>query len=158
MQLLLSFCLVLLTSVTAAGSTDRVPEQVAEFLATRQLLVTVAFAPGSSLLTPEARAEIDRNLDRLRNIDGEKYVLRIEGFTSPEGGVEQNVNLAMERARQVEIYLLKQEGLTTERTLTGIGVDTSSRLSPQDQRRVEIARYDNILQFDKLPREKLILH
>jgi len=151
-------CFFVLTLSAWGCAEDFLPQDVEDFLATRKLLVTVPFAAGSTSLSASAQKILEQSLSALRDIDVDRYQLRIEGFTSPEGGAELNVNLAMERAREVELFLRKFSGLSANRTLTGIGVAEGSGLDPDQQRRVEIVRYDNIGQFDKLPTEKISFH
>lgn len=158
MRLLTVVGLLLAMSFSIARASEPMPKPVAEFLATRKVLVSVPFAPGSANLSADSQQTLRKSMDRLRGLDTNKFLLRIEGFTSPEGGPELNVNLAMERAREVEQYLVRHDGLPSNWSLTGIGVDPASSQVKDRQRRVDIVQYDNILRFDKLPTEKLTLH
>lgn len=122
---------------------EALPEDVAKFLDSRKSLVSIQFAPGSAELTNEGRAAIDGIIEQLQNASPEEYIVRVEGFTSPEGGEVKNFRLSIKRARAVDAYLRRFGNLPTNRTLMGMGTDVWSKLEPAKQRRVEVALYEN---------------
>lgn len=147
--------LALLTGEVRGDET--MPEDVAKFLATRQLISTLYFDPGSTYLSESAKVELGRVAGNLKNFDYSSHVIRVEGFTSPEGGEEANVNLSMSRAMEVEKFLVQRAGLSGKLNLVGLGVDARSQLPWELQRRVEIASYENRFDFDTMPAERLRL-
>ncbi len=139
--------------VWAAGDLD-----FAHFIGTRRVLATVHFAAGSSRLDAAGRQVLDRVVDRLRSLSPDETVVRIEGFASPEGSDQTNVGLSMERASQVELYFRRRHQLPPTRYLVGIGVRAENGMPPAEQRRVEIAVYDNVLHVDWDKADRIIVN
>ncbi len=138
LQALAAFWLLL--SLPASGFSAG---EVENFLANRKLLASVYFQPGSALLQPGARREIDELASRLRRELGEGEVLRVEGFASQEGTYETNVVLSMARAKAVRDYLRDRHGIASEPFLTGFGPQKSVVEQRERMRRVEVALYDD---------------
>lgn len=156
--LFLLVLLILLSMPMMVLAKDSMPEEVADFLATRQVISVVYFDLNSSRLGKVARTELQQIAKSLGELDPSMYIVRIEGFTSPEGNEKSNIALSMERAMEVEKYMAQLAGLSELRTLIGIGTDQDSELPNSKQRRVEIARYDKRLSFDSSQTEKLLLN
>lgn len=128
-----------------------------KFMESRQVLATVYFDAGSSLLDDEGRAILKDIAPRLKNISNDEKVLRIEGFASPEGKDMVNVLLSMERAASVELFLRQLNGTSYERYLVGKGVLNDSSQDIAHRRRVDIAIYDNVLNIDWDKSDRIVI-
>jgi len=138
---LLAFILVAL--VQSASAAEPVPSEFDEFLRSRAVLASVSFAPGESTLSSSAKQEIDRIVPRLRNLDPLRSLVRIEGFSSPDGSENVNVLLSMLRAKAVVDYLSAKHRFAAELFLTGHGSGESTSVRATGRRTAEIALYDN---------------
>lgn len=140
----LSFVLFSLLILEAQANNNN----VADFISSRQIICTVQFELGSSNLSDSAKATLNGVAASLDKINKNEAVVRIEGFSSPDGTELANLNLSMSRAQVVENYLREKYSLPMDRYLIGRGVNPDSGLSKDKQRRVEIAVYDNLLNIE----------
>ena len=136
----LLFLLLMPQSPWCAGPESREPS---DFLETRRVLATIRFDLGSAQLSAQAGKELESVAEKLKNLDHDAYIVRIEGFASPDGSDEANLDLSMARAMAVENVLARHQELGDRLFLTGVGADPDATLAPEEQRRVEIARYAN---------------
>ncbi len=141
----------------AAFAAERSGLSFEQFMASRKVLATVYFDVGSARLDDDARATLERLAPQIKSISFDEKVLRIEGFSSPEGKELANVLLSMERAASVELYLRKLNGTSYERYLVGKGVYNAAKLDNAHQRRVDIAIYDNVLNIDWDKSDRIVI-
>ena len=142
---LLIFCLALLCaaqSVFANGKTetDSQPDPV---FGQREILCTIEFPVSSSALNSTARDVLARHVPRIKRLDHNRKLIRIEGFASPEGDPEANYRLSLERARSVESFLRTEHGVSLNHYLTGFGPKKSSGITAAGTRSVQVVIYDN---------------
>ncbi|GAB4180188.1 MAG: hypothetical protein Tsb0017_08100 [Geothermobacteraceae bacterium] len=150
----LVFLAGLVSPVCAAENPELSFEQ---FSNSRKVVASVYFATGSHQLDQESRVVLERIAPDLKGISPDKKVLRIEGFSSPEGTELANVRLSMERAAAVELFLRGISGISYDRYLVGMGVRDNKGLSNAKQRRVDIAIYDNVLNVDWDKSERIVI-
>jgi hypothetical protein len=111
-----------------------------EFLESREVVATFYFEKNSEALTPDELKRVSAALSELKGLQKSGRMLRVEGFSSPEGDREKNFELSFYRARSVA-DVLDAGGLPSEVALTGYG-DLQANLKDSDlERRVEIASY-----------------
>lgn len=149
------FSLLVFTS-TVAGA-DAQPEEVKVFLSSKQTLGTVRFAEDSAALNALARKEIDRIVLQLREAQGSRQIVRIEGFAGRAGTDESNVPLSMMRAKAVVDYMRKRHNLGSNFYLTGYGNKVDGVSTSEEKGRAEIAVYDATWDFDQVVVEKSVL-
>lgn len=130
---------------------------VEDFLGTRKVVGVIPFQVGSFELDQAARKKLDSLVTFLKDVDPEKKVVRLEGFTSPEGADGKNIDLSMKRAMAVENYLRSVHHLPLNRYLVGRGVWEGASVAPASQRRVEVVFYDNLLNMEDAEVDKLII-
>jgi outer membrane protein OmpA-like peptidoglycan-associated protein len=92
---------------------------------------TVNFAFNSAELTPEARSELDKVADVLKDTNIDKYAIVIHGHTDGVGSVEYNQSLSERRAASAREYLISERGIDPNR-LTSTGHGKSQLLLPSD--------------------------
>jgi len=131
------------------------PPKVERFLDSRRIVGTIHFADGSSVLSPEAKMEIDRIVPLLRKVDTRESLLRIEGFASPGGGQGKNVPISMSRAKAVMDYIQSKTSWQADLFITGFGAQTATPISNDRSCRAEIALYDNIWKMNDVTIEKV---
>lgn len=147
--------LILWVPLSASGE-DALPSKVERFLHSRQIVGTIHFADGSSVLSSEAKTEIDRIIPRLRKVDPDESLLRIEGFASPGGGPGKNVPISMDRAMAVVDYIQSKSSVQADLFLTGFGAQEATSISNEQSCRAEIALYNNIWKTSDVTIEKVI--
>ena len=107
--------------------------------------VSVKFKTSSSILTDEAKAELDRIASEAKNHQG--YTLEIQGFTDSRGSVALNDRLSDERAESVKRYLAKQHEIPTfKMAIVGLGKlteETRSKDERAENRRVDVRLFIN---------------
>lgn len=106
----------------------------------REIVATIYFQENSEDLVKEEHERISTTVSRLRKLQTAGRLIRVEGFSSPEGDSEVNFRLAFFRARTVA-DIIKEQGLPAEVTLTGYGDLRAESNDPAKERRVEIASY-----------------
>jgi OOP family OmpA-OmpF porin len=67
--------------------------------------IDVHFASGSTQITPEDAAQLNKLARSAVNLTG--YLIQVKGFADSSGNAEMNQNLSMERAQNVIAYLLQ---------------------------------------------------
>lgn len=157
MRWLLFPLFMVLAAATTTLSSDLQPAEVKSFLHSRQVLGTVQFAEGSAVLNKPAKREIDRIILSLRQVDGKKHTIRIEGFASPSGTDEVNVTISMMRAKAVVDYIRKRHKFKNDLYLTGYGIRADGDHSENAKARAEIAVYDETWDSDQIVEEKSII-
>ncbi|MHB1398409.1 MAG: OmpA family protein [Trichloromonadaceae bacterium] len=145
MRRLLPLLLVLL-SIGPLWAKEIPPADVMGFLGSRELVGTILFAPGEEQIAIAAKAELDRIAGRLTAAGQPAKLIRIEGF-SFRG---EPIDLAMSRAKAVEVYLRETRKVTTEIYLMGYGSTTDAAA------RVEVALYDTLLPIGDAPVDSVI--
>lgn len=142
-RLVLSLLTILLgIPALPLSAADLQPLGVERFLASRVVLGTVVFDPQSIDLGPSARQETDRLALLVREVGGERFLLRLEGFADSQSRPEQLIPLSLLRAKAVADYLFQTHGLGPELSLTGIG--RAKAAGQGGEGRVELVRYDNL--------------
>jgi outer membrane protein OmpA-like peptidoglycan-associated protein len=103
----------------------------------------VNFRANSSLLSPEAKQNLDSIANQARNQKG--YVIEVSGFTSSEGTVARNRTLSQHRADAVVRYLVENDQVPLRRIITPFGYgemnpigDNTTRAGREENRRVEV--------------------
>lgn len=140
MRILVLFILMSLINGFSPSPGSCQPEGVAEFLASRQVVATVYFAYGSSRLNAGDISKIEGALPELRDAIRNGKIVRVEGFSSPEGKRTNNLRLSLDRAGKVAAYL-NSKGLPAEVKVTGFGNLNVKQSRSALERRVEIAAY-----------------
>lgn len=129
-------CSLLILSDTAGATAE-----IDQFLASRQLVAQIFFAHQSTQLSVTAMQQLDRIASELHKYNMQKMLIRAEGFASPDGDNDHNLNLSLQRALAVTDYLLRHQNLQLPVFLTGFG---ETRLDTENEsalRRVDIAVY-----------------
>jgi outer membrane protein OmpA-like peptidoglycan-associated protein len=108
-----------------------------------QSTATVNFRVGSSLLSPEAKAQLDEVATASQSLKG--YSIEITGFASSEGGTKMNKALSQRRAQAVIDYLVENHNIPLRRIGTSYGfgelqaiADNTTREGREQNRRVEV--------------------
>src|ERR1700755_533321 len=108
-----------------------------------QNTTSVLFRVGSSVLSPEAKGQLDQIAQQALQAKG--YVLEIGGFASSDGSVEANRRLSQRRADTVIRYLVENHQIPLRRIVTPYGygesnpvADNTTREGRAQNRRVEI--------------------
>lgn len=110
------------------------------FIKSREVVATLYFQANSDDLTKAERERIAGTISLLRKQQKEGRMIRVEGFSSPEGDAEVNFRLSFFRARAVA-DIIAGKGLPAEVTLTGYGGLHAKSDDPAEERRVEIVSY-----------------
>ena len=104
---------------------------------------TVNFRVGSSVLSPEAKYELDNVAATARTLRG--YVLEVTGFASSDGNEKANKLLSERRAQAVIDYLVMTHNIPLRRIGQSYGfgetnavADNSTRDGREANRRVEV--------------------
>jgi len=150
----LTVCLLCCAALSMAAPAQ---PSVEDFLGTRKVIAVIPFGLGSAELSGSARHIIDQFVERLKQVDPKLTVVRLEGFSSPEGSEVANIDLSMKRAMAVEDYLRTVRHLPPTRYLIGLGVTRGTTLDVVAQRRVEIVFYDNLLNMEDAEVDKVII-
>jgi outer membrane protein OmpA-like peptidoglycan-associated protein len=92
---------------------------------------TVNFGFNSADLTPEARAELDKVAEVLKDPNIDKYAIVIHGHTDGVGSADFNQRLSERRAAAAREYFISEHGIDASR-LTSKGHGKSQLLFPSD--------------------------
>jgi len=111
-----------------------------KFIKSREIVTTVYFQSNNEELSSSERKRLSGTIGKLRELQKNGRMIRVEGFSSPEGDQEKNFSLSFFRARSVAV-LIEAKGLPAEVALTGYGDLRASSDNPKQERRVEIASY-----------------
>jgi len=108
-----------------------------------QSTATVNFRVGSSVLSPEAKAQLDEVANASGGLKG--YTIEVTGFASSEGGTKMNKALSQRRAQAVIDYLVENHNIPLRRIGTSYGfgelqaiADNTTREGREQNRRVEV--------------------
>jgi outer membrane protein OmpA-like peptidoglycan-associated protein len=104
---------------------------------------TVTFKVGSTILTPEAKAQLDQVATSALALKG--YTLEVTGFADASGDPKKNKVLSQKRATAVIEYLIETHNIPLRRIGTSYGfgenqavADNASREGRSQNRRVEV--------------------
>jgi outer membrane protein OmpA-like peptidoglycan-associated protein len=104
---------------------------------------SILFKVGSSVLSPEAKQQLDQVAQQASTAKG--YVLQVSGFASADGSTEANRRLSQRRAETVIRYLVENHNIPLRRIITPYGygelqpvADNTSREGREQNRRVEV--------------------
>ncbi len=111
-----------------------------EFIRSREVVATLYFQPNNEDLSSSERERLSDTIGKLRELQEDGRMIRVEGFSSPVGDRESNFQLSLFRAHSVAV-LIESKGLPAEVTLTGYGDLRATSDDHSKQRRVEIASY-----------------
>ncbi len=111
-----------------------------EFIKSREIVTTFYFQPNHENLSNSELKRLSETINKLRELQKNGRMIRVEGFSSPEGDQEENFSLSFFRAHSVAV-LIEAKGLPAEVTLTGYGDLRANSDDPTKERRVEIASY-----------------
>ncbi|MDA8248759.1 MAG: OmpA family protein [Rhodospirillales bacterium] len=106
--------------------------------------LSVEFASGSAVLTPQARQTLDQLGRALASQDLAGYRFRIEGHTDTVGAPDTNKALSQRRAEAVAAYLVKNFGIRPARLQSigmgqeGLAVPTPPQTANAQNRRVKV--------------------
>jgi len=110
------------------------------FIKSREVVATLYFQENSEDLAKGEHDHILETISQLRKLQNDGRMIRVEGFSSPEGDKETNFILSFFRARAVA-DIIEAKGLPAVVTLTGYGDLRAISDDPNKERRVEIASY-----------------
>src|SRR5215475_10005337 len=104
--------------------------------------VTVLFKFNSSVLTDDAKTELDQLTSSVGSL--KRYFIAIQGFTDKTGAPEYNLELSRRRAEAVQTYLIAKHSVPVYRIqIVGLGHDKpvndeKTRSDREKNRRVEV--------------------
>jgi outer membrane protein OmpA-like peptidoglycan-associated protein len=108
-----------------------------------QSTMTVNFKVGSSVLSPEAKTNLDQVAQTALTMRG--YVIEVTGFASADGDAKTNKVLSQRRAQAVLDYLVEIHNIPLRRISTSYGfgelqavADNTTREGREKNRRVEV--------------------
>ncbi len=108
-----------------------------------QTTATVNFKVGSSVLTPEAKTQLDEVATTAATLKG--YMIEITGFASSDGSAKANKALSERREKAVREYLIDNHNISLRRFTPSYGfgelqavADNTTREGREQNRRVEI--------------------
>ena len=108
-----------------------------------QTTATVNFRVGSSVLSTEAKTQLDEVATTATGLKG--YMIEITGFASADGGAKANKALSERREKAVREYLIDNHNISLRRFTPSYGfgelqavADNSTREGREQNRRVEI--------------------
>jgi outer membrane protein OmpA-like peptidoglycan-associated protein len=108
-----------------------------------QTTATVNFTVGSSILTPEGKAQLDQVAQQALALRG--YTIEVTGFTDASGSPQKNKVLSQKRAQAVIDYLIETHNIPLRRIGQSYGfgenqavADNATREGRTQNRRVEV--------------------
>ena len=110
------------------------------FIKSREVVAILYFQANAEGLAKGELERISATITKLRKLQNNGRMIRVEGFSSPEGDREANFRLSFFRARTVA-DIIESKGLPAEVTLTGYGDLQAKSDDPNKERRVEIVSY-----------------
>ena len=144
---LLSTLLYLLFTTIAYGSTVnlfQIDSPPGPILENRKVLCTINFPASSVDLSEEARSKLAEISKQLKGLDQSTRILRVEGFSSPEGEWIKNYRLSFARARVVCRFLQFEQGIKSSPYIAGFGPVQGENSPGNNMRMVQIVVYDNM--------------
>lgn len=147
------FFVVFSLTTGSALHAEPVSSQAKDFLASRDVVGVVYFDIGSAALKESAKSVIDNLVPQLRQIDLYTTLVRLEGFASPDGEMEANVEISMMRAKAVADYLQERYQMGLDYYLIGFGAGDAPGENQlvEKLRKVEFALYENPWETETLP-------
>jgi outer membrane protein OmpA-like peptidoglycan-associated protein len=110
---------------------------------TPQTVLAVNFKPSSTILSKDAKAQLDEVATKALNAKG--YVIEVSGFADATGSVERNRVLSQRRADTVIRYLVENHSIPLRRIVTPYGfgesnpvAENKTREGRAQNRRVEV--------------------
>jgi outer membrane protein OmpA-like peptidoglycan-associated protein len=107
--------------------------------------LTVLFRPGSAVLLPKAKADIDAGAAWVRTQNTKGWVVAVVGFADTQGNTARNRSLSERRANAVIGYLVTKHNLPLQRLVQPFGYGDSNPVADNTtadgrakNRRVEI--------------------
>jgi outer membrane protein OmpA-like peptidoglycan-associated protein len=108
-----------------------------------QETIAVNFRVNSSVLSPQAKSQLDEIATKALNAKG--YVIEVSGYTDSTGSVEKNRVLSTQRADAVVRYLVENHNIPLRRIVTPFGYGKSNAIADNrtaegraQNRRVEV--------------------
>ncbi len=108
-----------------------------------QTTATVNFKVGSSVLSPEAKTQLDEVATTATGLKG--YMIEVTGFASADGSTKANKALSERREKVVREYLIDNHNISLRRFTPSYGfgelqavADNTTREGREQNRRVEI--------------------
>ncbi|MFN2455735.1 MAG: OmpA family protein [Pyrinomonadaceae bacterium] len=108
-----------------------------------QDMTAVNFRPGSAVLSPQAKAQLDQLATKAFTAKG--YVIEVSGYADTTGSTDLNRRLSQQRADSVVRYLAEQHRIPLRRIITPFGygesqaiADNQTRQGRAQNRRVEV--------------------
>jgi OOP family OmpA-OmpF porin len=95
---------------------------------------TVFFAPGSSLLSREAKKELDEAAASVKSQTLEGWIVEVSGYADSTGRNERNKTLSEQRANAVINYLVTQHNLPLRRVVQPFGYGSENPVASNDTR------------------------
>ena len=134
----------------AVKTQEAAPEQLAKLLEEKEIVCTVEFDVNSAELSREAQQTLTGAVSQIKSVNLKKKMIRIEGFSSPEGNKLINVRLSIDRARAVERFLRANHGVSLDHYISGFGATVPDGVSAAGTRSVQIVIYNNPWGQDEL--------
>jgi hypothetical protein len=134
---------IIITALICISSSSAFSKSEADFdafIKSREVITTLYFQFNDEALGTSERKRLLGAISKLRELQENGHLIRVEGFSSPEGDPEKNFHLSFFRARTVA-DLIESKGFPAEVTLTGYGDLRAGSGDPKKERRVEIASY-----------------
>lgn len=144
--------LLAITSHTQGARTREVTQaEIEKFLGDKEIICKIDFAVNSSELSTEAQKALSGVAARIKAVDLDKKMIRIEGFSSPDGNKLLNFRLSIDRARAVERFLRTKHGVSLEHYISGFGPTVQEGVPAAGTRSVQIVIYNNPWGQDEVP-------
>lgn len=118
-------------------------DRLEKFLASRVVVATVDFAPGSSKLDGKAIAVLKGALPALSGLDRKQKVLRIEGLSQSSIKGDSSLDLCIRRAQAISKFLKAHQKMDVQPYLVGFGNKPPEKVKDGNNR-VAIVVYDDI--------------
>jgi outer membrane protein OmpA-like peptidoglycan-associated protein len=97
-----------------------------------QTVLSVSFKPSSSILSKDAKTQLDDVATKALNAKG--YVLEVSGFADATGSLERNRALSQRRADAVIRYLVENHSIPLRRIVTPYGFGESNPVAENKTR------------------------
>lgn len=108
-----------------------------------QDMMAVNFRPGSAVLSPQAKSQLDQIANKAFSAKG--YVIEVSGYADSTGNMDVNRRLSQQRADAVVRYLAEEHRIPLRRIITPFGfgqsqavADNHTREGRAQNRRVEV--------------------
>ncbi len=108
-----------------------------------QDMLAVNFRPGSAVLSPQAKSQLDQIANKAFSAKG--YVIEVSGYADSTGNIDVNRRLSQQRADAVVRYLAEEHRIPLRRIITPFGFGQSQAIADNhtqqgraQNRRVEV--------------------